>query len=82
MSSHAVVSFLVWPVSVSLKHVSEELARTDCIRWMFLVRKSNLARIQPTYGGHYVSNQTERILVERNGTYASPAHSTFPDCNC
>jgi len=58
MSSHAVLSFLVWPVSVSLKHVSEELARTDCIRWMFLVRESNLARIQPTYGGHYVSNQT------------------------
>jgi hypothetical protein len=77
MSSHAVLSFLVWPVSVSLKHVSEELARTDCIRWMSLVRESNLARIQPTYG-----NQTERILVERNGTYASPAHSTFPDCNC
>jgi hypothetical protein len=82
MSSHAVLSFLVWPVSVSPKHASEELARTDCIRWMFLVRESNLAHIQPTYGGHYVSNQTERILVERNGTYASPAHSTFPDCNC
>jgi hypothetical protein len=82
MSSHAMLFFLVWPVSCSLKHVSEELATTDCVRWMFLVLESNRGRIQPTYGGHYVSNQTERILVERNGTYASPAHSTFPDCNC
>jgi hypothetical protein len=48
MRSHAVLSFFVRPVSISLKRVSEELARTDCIRWMFLVRGSNLARIQPT----------------------------------
>jgi hypothetical protein len=48
VSSRAVLSFLVRHVSVSLKRVSEELARTDYIPWMFLVRESNLARIQPT----------------------------------
>jgi hypothetical protein len=31
VSSGAVLSFLIRPVSVSLKRVSEELARTDCI---------------------------------------------------
>lgn len=48
MSSHAVLSFVGPPVSLSLKRVSEEVARTDWCPLDALVREINAARIQPT----------------------------------
>ena len=69
MSSHAVLSFVVRPVSVSLKRVSEELARTDCIRRMFLVRESNLVRIQPTLW-RALRVQSNRTHLQRRGMEA------------
>ena len=52
---------IVPPVSLSLKRVSEELTRTDRIRWMFLSRESNVARTQPTMWRVLGANQTELI---------------------
>lgn len=69
MSSRAVLSFLIRPVSVSLKSVSEELAWTDCIRRMFLIRESNLARIQPTLW-RALRVQSNRTYLQRRGMEA------------
>jgi hypothetical protein len=80
MSSPAVLSFVVRPVSLSLKRVSEKLRGLTGIRWMFLVREIN-ARIQPTLW-RALRVQSNRTHLERNESYATPAHSASPECNC
>jgi hypothetical protein len=81
MSSHAVLCLVVRPVSLSLKRVSEEGARTDCYPPDALVREINAARIKPTLW-RALRVQSNRTHLERNESYATPAHSASPEYNC
>ena len=81
MSSHAVLSFVVRPVSLALKRVSEEGARTDWYPPDAVVREINAARIKPTLW-RALRVQSNRTHLERNESYATPAHSASPECNC
>ena len=81
MSSHAVLSFVGPPVSLSLNCVSEGVARTDWCPLDALVREINAARIKPTLW-RALRVQSNRTHLERNESYATPAHSASPEGKC